>query len=496
MLSFLLVFASSVWETNYLGEPVLSRIRESDLLISTKDGYVSMLNESSGEIYWRQFLPNVLALDLIQHIGIVGTKHYYYILDRETGLILHQYRHSVKNMKEIDCLNDTIVIRNETHLASFELENLSWIIRFNDQEPGLNITDNGSIICGHSLINGTNGDIIGDSHYSYLPVDIRYVPTLTTYYKDGNELWNISEPLHQAKLLYALTRSHIVLSNETHLMVFDLVNEELVLSLEANVITYTHSKKGFIYQTPDGIYLLQPKKFKITKFTSKHVEGSLKNNTVSIKGRDFVFPSYCKTVCTSFSSHGGIVTAKCNKSIQVAVFDQNGKIRSLNHASKSKFGTCWASEEFVSISFMKKSDKVSYVNSFGLTNSSQRSYKTLNLITAAGHANYVFSNGVKESYVPDQFSAFSSFIAPPTAQSLYAPYGLAGTVHGAYNGVTAIADHHGCLVLQLMNRNLIALEGSVSDESVLHISIMAIPTAIALLMLYFAYSSKKDAFWR
>lgn len=494
MFSFLLVFASSVWETKYLGEPVLSRIRESDLMISTKDGYVAMLNESSGELYWRQYIPNALAIDLIQFIGIVGTKHYYYILDRETGLILHQYRHSIKNMKEIDCLNDTIVIRNETHLASYELENLTWIIRFDDIEPGLNITDDGSVICGHSLINGTNGERIGDSKYEYSPVDIRYVPTLITCYKDGVEIWNISEPLHQAKLLLALTRSLIVLNNDTHLLVFDLVNEELALSREAKIITYTSDSNGLIYETPEGIYHLQPKGLKITKYTKKIIQASLNNKTITIKGREFVLPQYCKVICHSFNSFGGIITAKCNKTIQVAVFDSNGKVKSLNHASKSKFGTCWTQDEYAAVSFMRKSDKVNYVNSFGLTNSSQRSFVTQHFITAAGWNHYVSSNGNKQTIKPSQFSAFQSLNSADS--NPYNPNVFGEEVDGAYNGVTAIADHYGCLVFQVMNRNLVAVEGSVSDENTLHLCIMAIPSAIALFLLYNSFSSKKDAFWR
>lgn len=494
MFAYLFVFASSVWETNYLGEPVLSRVRESDLFISTKDGVVAMLNESSGEVYWRQMIPNALALDLIQTIGIVGTKHFFYVLDRETGLLLYQYRHSIKNMKEIDCLNQTIVIRNDTHLASYELENLTWIIPFGDTEPGLNITDDGNIICGHSKINGTTGDRIEDAKYSYLPTDIHYEPTVISYYKDGQEIWNIKEPLHNAKLLLALSKSLIVLNNETHLLVFDLVNEELAFSVKASIITYTSNSKGFLYETPEGIFLLQPKGFNITKYTGKVINGSLHNQVVNIKGREFVYPNYCKSVCTDFNSYGGIIVSKCNKSLQVAVFDHNGKIRSINHAKKAKFGTCWTHNEYAAVSYMRKTNKVSYVNSFGLTNTSQRSFTTDNLITAAGSSIFVFSNGVRQTIKPNQFSAFQSFSASDSNPYNSKVFGEKS--EGAFNGVTAIVDHYGCLVFQAMNRNLIAVEGVVSDENTIHLLVMAIPSAIALFILYNSFSSKKDAFWR
>ncbi|OHS98511.1 hypothetical protein TRFO_35041 [Tritrichomonas foetus] len=487
MLAFLFTFTSAYWQTMHIDEPVATRIREDDLLIGTKNGTVARLNKLTGEIYWRSQISKIQAIEMIQMIAIVGREHYYYVFDRDSGLLLNQYRHSVRHMTEIDCLNNTIVIRNATHLASYELETLNWMIDFTDSEPGLNITDD-YIICGHSKLNLTDGSRIGDGSYQYEPVDLRFTNTLIELYKDGEFQWNISQPLFGADFLLQFSNFLIVLKNETHLIVFNSVKSQVVFTYEAKILGATRVDKVIFFSTPEGVFKLN-KQFQVEKYVKRVNKGEIINQTININDKTFLLPNYCHEVCSASDVNGAIVVSHCDidDRLQVSVFNSNGNIKHHSHSNRALFGTCWMNEGIAFVSYTKNGrEPKSYIAQFPiLTPMDQHPVETSSLVVAASSDVLFLDNG-------NQIT-FSGLTKTPGFRDILMA-GVSPTV-GSYTGIKKVGAEFGSIFIQT-STDILMPAGASEDSLPMGLITMSVTTVLAIYLVVSAHTSKKDAFWK
>lgn len=492
MLPFLFILTSSVWETKYIGEPYLSRLSGPDLLISTKDGFLALISEETGDVLWTQILEKVLAIDIVGDFVIAGDKYYVFLIDKDTGIILYQLHHYSNKITEITFgTNDTIFIRNSTHLAAYQNEKIIWSHQMTNEVKGLHFTENETLICSTNEFNATTGAILGDSSYTYEPVELHYIPTLISYYKDGKEAWCIREPLYKATLLASLSSSKIILTNSTHLLVFDLIHEKVIFSLETVIYSYSRIVEGFVFQNSEGVFILNPKGATLSKYEGKYRVGTYQNGTLRVNNNEVIMPSQCVQVCSSFNVNGGILVSECDNRLEIVVVNPKGNINTLAHSKKVELGTCWTYGESAMVSYHRETDKKNYINSFSLTSNSQRSFETTSLVVAAGSTHYIMDNGNCETFVPSDMNS-----TIPLTSGTYKPQLVGTRVQGSFNGIKKVVDSFGCVVFQNINGKMFVLQGAISDDTQIDFLVMGIALLLAILMYVTSFNSKQKKFWK
>jgi hypothetical protein len=184
--------------------------------------------------------------------------------------------------------------------------------------------------------------------------------------------------------------------------------------------------------------------------------------------------------------------ASCGSRLVAAVVDTGGKVKSLTYAGDATIGTCWSFDDSLSLSYYKPKSKAAYVNSFGLTNGSQRSFTTESLIVAAGKDHFALANGQISKI---NGISFHGAIPVQGANPKYEPDVKGERIMGSWEGVKVLVDANGCLAVQ--NYDIHVIQGAADGEFLaMHIAITGGSLALALLFLFNSYSSRKSSFWQ
>ncbi|KAH0794006.1 hypothetical protein GPJ56_002082 [Histomonas meleagridis] len=494
MFSLLVGFIFAARVTQHLGEPILSKLCDENLLIYTKESFVSMIDDSTGSIQWRQLIHQVQAFDVVNDIVIVGSKHYYYILDKETGLILYQYHHQVRTVREITKSNDTVAIRGEGILRIYDIENLILSIDIpENNEKGLLLT-NTTVVCGSTEYDLTTGSKLGSRSITYQTADLRYLPTVIERYSEGTLKWRIDEPLQGSTLLTAISKSKILLKNDTHLLVYDISQQLLVLCEPYIVESIDQTTDGVYIRTSKEVLKLNPKTLYLSKYDGRVEGGSFVNNTIRIKNAQFTFPSYCTPKCSCASPTIGsfLATSQCNEMISVAIFDKNGKNKYLVETEGS-IGTCWCNDNSASISYYKPKKKTSYINSFSLLNNSQRSFTTEELVVAANNNILILADGEVISIPEAKYNGNVQFQQSYT-QQFYEPDLRGGRRNGAYENARNIANGFGVVVVQ--SNDIYTLDDEMGFPASMHLLVVGAFLVLSLGLYLNSLFSKKSSFWK
>jgi hypothetical protein len=176
-----------------------------------------------------------------------------------------------------------------------------------------------------------------------------------------------------------------------------------------------------------------------------------------------------------------------------AVLDVHGRVRNLVHREHTELGTCWAYDDSLALSYYDTKKADAYVASFGLTNTSQRTYTTETLIVAAGRDKFAFANGRLADLAGITFhpaAGTPGSWAPQQSPDVKVKYR-----QGAYAGVKVVVDTHGCLALQ--NYDFHILEGAGDDSyATLHLAITGGSVLLAIAFFVNSHQSKKTSFWQ
>lgn len=494
MLAFLVGFVFSTWDTISIGEPTTATVHGEYMLISSQGKYVSMVNATSGIPVWRSKVYQAIALAADKYV-VAAAKHYYYTIDYETGLVIYQYKHKIRNIIEIATYNSTVVIRGINKLGCYIDGKTKWEIEFKDETPGLELAKNGTeIICGSKKYSLEDGSVTGEGKAAVKPKhEFRYVPTLLEYMVNGEPLWKIEEPLYGALLRTALAPNKLLLTNDTHFFVYDILIDQIVFIQEGTVYNAVDITDGCVLDTENGALIIDRKSLKVEPYTGKTFAAVIQNTTIKMKKHTFSFPSFCQMKCTKGAPGGYVLAvAECDKDLHTAVLDNEGHTKYLTHTVDSHFGTCWNYEDSFSVSYYKNNKKISYVTSFNLPNMSQRTVTTESLIVGTQKNHVVYSNGRIHDIKPEHFHGAVPFSGYGVH---YMPDVVGVRIQGSYENVKAVIDVAGCFAIQ--NDDIHVLQGAADDTYMsIQLSVVGGSLLITFIMLYSSRQTKKVSFWK
>lgn len=493
--------------THHLGELVKYEEFDDEIIVYTKENILAMIEKNTGEILWRQIIHKVVTFNINGPFVVVGAKHFNYVLDKETGLILYQY-HTINNVKEITIGGknyEDIVVKSNNELAMFKKDKIIWKAEINEDDKGLKIlsdTDNEmhSLACGKHLYNLEDGKEIGENKINLnkdAKIELRWSPTAFEAYNESGLIWRIDEPLQGSNLVTAISKSKILLKNKTHLLVYDVISQELSLSKKCIVYSVVNDKKGVFINTNEGIYLLNPKDLMYSLYEDKKHLLNFGNKTIKIEKSMFSFPSECEIKNTAICGHPSsfIAVAQCNKFTVVSIINDHGSVKYMNQI-EANASTCWCSENNALISYYKPKQKISYVSSFSLINNSQRSFTTEALVVAADKDAFALANGdlvnlkstikISGNSPIGQVSIMSNDFYEPDIKQL-------PKIAASFEGVKAISKFGDNIFIQ--NKDIYHFQESL-DFSSMNLLAVGFFFVLALGLYVNSFRSRKTSFWK
>jgi hypothetical protein len=494
MLVVLVHLALARWQTSHLGEPLFSRVRDEQLLIYTRDRIVALLNASSGIVQWRQKLKDIVAFDIVNTLVVLGSPQYFYLVDGESGHLLNVTKHDVPDLVDVTINKESIALLGESELHVYNRSQFSWSVQLNPNTYGLNITST-TVICGTTEYSRTNGTAIGNSTEPPVPpsLEFKWSPTILEAYNGSSFLWRIEDPLYGAALLTAISKSSLFLTNATHYLVYDASSQTLKLVGRGHVVSFVETTRGLVFLTPYGALRMNPKNLTIEDYKGKSLTIAQNGLLVNSSGKYFTFPTDCTPLCSAGSQQGSMLAAaSCGSKVVAAVVDTNGRVKFLTYVDNAVVGTCWAFDDSLSLSYYRPMKKAAYVNSFGLSNTSQRSFTTESLIVAAGRHHFALANGQVS-----KIHAFSFHGAIPYqgSEPQYTPDVKGERIQGSWEAVKVLVDTNGCLAVQ--NYDIHVIQGAADDSLLtMHLTITGGSLVLALFLLFNSYSSHRWSFWQ
>lgn len=409
-------------------------------------------------------------------------------------------KHTAGSVKAITTLDKSVAILGKKKLEMYNLDTLMWSVAVEDDTNILEFTETG-IICGTTEYNIETGEKVSENAKAEEPValTLKWAPTAIEAFNGNDLVWRIDEPLYKGKLLTAITKSSLVVQNKTHYMIYDVALERLTYIKEGKIIDFAQNADGFIYQTAEGVFLMNVKTLEVSEFSKPYYSAKQKNNTITINDRSFSFPSNCDTKCHATCGSGAVVSvAKCGSSISSVILDRHGKIKYMNNLERGTLGTCWCSDDSASISYTKPTSggaSKAFVSSFGLANYSVRGFETEALITAAGKDNFAMANGKLMPISGEMFHGAVPWQPSGLLSASYQAKIVVEPIQGSWEAVRSVVDANGCLAVQ--NYDIHVLQGATDDGFVtMHMTIIGFATLLALGLLINSYVSKRTSFWK
>jgi hypothetical protein len=325
-------------------------------------------------------------------------------------------------------------------------------------------------------------------------VEFEWVANTLSAYRNGTFLWKHEDPLYNATLLTAVSKSQLLLTNITHYFIYDVINAKVVSAQKGQVLAFAHQQDKVFVQTETDVVTFDRKSLNVSQYTGRSHFFLQKRGIVNVSNLTFALPHGYTEQCSAISQYGGIlIAAKNGQKVVVAVLDIHRHVKSLVQTDRSVIGTCWAYEDALIVSYYSQGKKVAYVTSFGLTNTSTRTYTTESLIVAAGRDRFLFDTGRIAKVDGMTFHPRPGMAGgpPPDVQ----PDIHAQLLEGAYPGTKVLVDSHGCLALQ--GYDLIVLQGAGDDNYVtMHLGITGLAVVIAIALFVNSYQSRKTSFWQ
>jgi hypothetical protein len=493
MLPLFLPLSLSSWQTSHLGRPILSRLRGPNLLVYTRDNIVALLNSTSGRSSWRQSITGIAALDIVDDIAVLASSRYFYVIDGVTGLLLNITKHDLLDVNQITITNQSIALFDGKSLHLYDRSQLQWKRNVESGDNGLEFTDSG-LAYGGKEYELSDGSVKGE--YSIAKVEkVEFVwePTVLLAERNGSLLWRFDDPLYNATLLTAVTKSQFLLTNATNYFVYDVMKEKIVVLGVGNLLAFAPQADAIFVETESGVVKLDRKTKAVSPYDGVRFSVSQNGVVVNVSNRTFAFTRGCVEKCSAASQYGGVLSvAACGHKLVATVLDLQGHVRNLVHSEHGSIGTCWDYDDALALSYYDQKKKIAYVTSFGLTNVSQRTYTTESLILAAGRDKFALANGRIA-----EIDGVTFHPAAGTAGSWAGPASpdVKGKLRqGAFPGVKTIVDTYGCLAVQ--NYDIHVLEGAGDDTyATMHIAITGAAVFISLALFVNAQKSKKTSFW-
>jgi hypothetical protein len=495
MLVILLQAISCDWHSATLGKPLSSRLRGENLLVSTRDGILALLNAESGAIMWRQKLPRLDVFDIVNRIAVAATSNYFWRIDGDNGLILNMTKHGVSDVRDITITNQSIAILGRSVLEVYNRSELAWRTPITNESAALEFSETG-LVCGDNEYDIETGEVRGKAPLEIVRAELTFQwrPTVLEAFNRSNFLWRIDEPLYNSTVLAILSKTQLFVKNQTDYFVFETQDRTIPFIKRDTLLGFVQRKDSLVLKTPKGISSLSLKKFEITKFKQQSHAITQKNLLVTAKNTTFAFPEKCVRKCTATSQNAvALSVADCPDYYLAVIMDHAGRVRYSNTIDHAEFGTCWSYGDSLSVSYYRPNRKTSYVTSWGLSNTSQRTFTTENLIVAADHDFFALGDG-RLAFGPGLRFHGALAMRPGSDPGTYVPdVKLVLKLH-AFEDIKRIIEWNGHVVVQNFDVHLIAGDGA-GISGTLHLVIMGVALFLVFIVGVSMCSSKTESFW-
>ena len=522
MFSFFLSHSVCDWHTSNIGKPLLSRAAGQYIVTATDAGFVALLNESDGELFWRSKLSGVNYLEMRENspATVALLKHYFVVIDNETGVQTAQVPHSVKKAYAASFANKTVVVVGPKKMALYNISHEIWSREIDHEEKtDIRFTDDGSRInFAGKAYNPENGEVFGYSEEENNKkvseeIDFRYQPTVLEYFKNGQFVWRIDEPFYGSELVGVISFDFCLFKNESGLIVLNLnkgaVEKFMPMSVK-NAVIY----KDFTYiKNQEGEFELDNKELKLSSVTNKIKYAKLSGRSISTGLITSTMPKNGEVKCVLQSpSEGSIFVVHQSKDeLDALVISEDGRIVTNAFIKDSLFGHCWQTQDSFHISYIKSNGNT-YINSFSQNISAQRSWETDDLMISSSEHYALLANGKLVNIPTNQLSAtmpmpegevgvggfmdtFKTMMSgtitagPP----FYEPH-LHGVnaEHNMY-GYSFISDAYSRVVMKGVD---VYLLGEQVIDRTIQIIIVVLFACAVIYMGIKHYTAKKTSFWK
>jgi hypothetical protein len=520
MFAFFLGHTLCDWHTSNIGRPLVSRAAGNYIVTATDAGFVALLNESDGHLFWRSTLSGVNYLEMRENspVTIALQKHYFVVIDNETGVLTQQIPHTVKSAYSASYANETVVVVGPKKMALYNITKEIWSKEIDHEAKAVvRFSDDGSCIhFAGNVYSPENGEIIEGifEEKEEEEIDFRYQPTLLEYYKGGQFVWRIDEPFYGSELVGVLSFNYALFKNETGLIVLNMNKgevEKFMPMAAKNVVIYN----DFAYvKNEEGEFKLDAKELILGPVNNEVVRAKVFNRSVSIGKITSTIPKNSELKCAIQSPTEGsvFVVFQQKEELNALIISEEGSIITNSFIRDSEFGYCWQTKDSFHVSYLKSSG-VSYVNSFSQNISAQRSWETDDLIIASSENYALFADGKLVMLPTNQLSATmdmpegdsvsaggalsmmkSMFSGEITAGPAFYEQHLHGVnaQHTIY-GYTSIADSQTRVILKGVD---VLLLGEQVKDRTMNIIIVCIFVLCASYLGVKHYTSKKASFWK
>ena len=520
MFAFFLGHSLCDWHTSHIGKPIVSRAAGNYIVTATDAGFVALLNESDGHLFWRSKVENVSYLEMRENspVTIALQKHYFVVIDNETGVLTSQIPHKVKSAFAASYANDTVVVVGPKNIALYNISNEIWNKEINQETKcDIRFSDDGTqIFFAGKIFDPKNGEIIGkfEDEKTQKVIDFRYQPTHLEYYRDGQFVWQIDEPFYGSELVGVLSFNFALFKNESGLIILNMNKGEVEKFMPMDVKNVVIYKEFAYVKNEDGEFKLDAKELKLTTIDSEIIRAKLFNRSVSIGKITSTIPKNSELKCAIQSPTGGsvFVVFEQKNELDALVINQEGSVITNTFLKDSKFGYCWQTRDSFHVSYLKSSG-TSFVNSFSQNISAQRSWETDDLIIASSENYALFADGKLVMLPTNQLSATmpmpegdasaaggalgmmkSMFSGEITAGPAFYEQHLHGVnAQHTIFGYTSIADSQTRVILKGVD--VLLLGEQVKDRTMnIIITILFIGCTAYLGIKH--YTSKKASFWK
>ena len=518
MFFFLFSFGLSEYRTFHIGKPIHYSKSKDLIAVSTSLNEVALLNETNGQIFWKTPLEDVVSLELREDLEelLVLTKHFYYYLDKETGTITHQLVHNVKKPITASYKDKATAVIGRNSMALYNNTVEIWSTSFDQENLDNEITvhfseDNQTIILGSVVYDAHTGDKIGEADQKDIQVfeklDFRYEPTVLTYYKDGEQIWRIDEPLCGAELLSVATPSHLLLKNDTHLLVFNIFKESLTKAIPMHVVDYIKiSPKKSLIKTPGNVYVFNHFTMDVVEAKDENISYQVskvvKNNFIQ-DGFVSHIPSNCELKCAVQSNlnETTILASQCGIDSEISVINQP-KVQTYR-IPNATVHSCLQGEDSLYVSYARTVDKSrkEILTAFPFNSHHGRllSFYTENTLLKVTDKHSLSIDGTFSEHPRKQLSTVVPLEANVGLSSLFSMELPASyDINYKPTKLTCVPNIHNFLddsdKIILGGTDIFILSSS-QDRSI-YLSILAVYSLGAIFMAYLHYTTKEISFWK